>query len=63
MSNEGRRYDLGLGEYTNDKKTFPLWHYGIVTDIEDPFDAGRIRVRIYWVDGEDEFYCFNRKKD
>ena len=52
MSNEGRRYDLGKGELTNDKKTFPLWHYGIVTDIEDPFDAGRIRVRIYPLDND-----------
>ena len=50
MSNEGRRYDLGKGELTNDKKTFPLWHYGIVIDIEDPFDAGRIKVRIYDLD-------------
>ena len=52
MSNEGRRYDLGKGELTNDKKTFPLWHYGIVTDIEDPFDAGRIKVRIYPLDND-----------
>lgn len=52
MSNEGRRYDLGKGELTNDKKTFPLWHYGIVIDIEDPFDAGRIKVRIYPLDND-----------
>ena len=41
-----------INELTNDHKTFPLWHYGIVTDIEDPFDAGRIRVRIYPLDND-----------
>jgi hypothetical protein len=49
---EGRRYDLGFGDARFDKKTFPLWHYGIVTDIEDPYNAGRIKVRIYPLDND-----------
>ena len=45
-----RRYDLGKGESRLDKKTFPIWHYGVVTDIDDPNDAGRIKVRVTSID-------------
>lgn len=47
-----KRYDLGWGNMTADKKTFPLWFYGIVISIDDPFDAGRIRVRIDGIDND-----------
>lgn len=52
---EGRRYDLGFGDARFDKKSFLLWHYGIVTDIDDPYNAGRIKVRIYPVDNDIPF--------
>lgn len=45
-----KRFDLGWGDIKADQKTFPLWFYGIVVSIDDPFDAGRIRVRIEGVD-------------
>lgn len=38
--------DSGEGKFSR-KITSPIWHYGIVTDIDDPYDAGRIKVRIY----------------
>lgn len=44
------RYDLGYGDSSGKfgrQITSPIWHYGIVTDINDPFNAGRIKVRIY----------------
>jgi hypothetical protein len=47
-----KRYDLGGGDTKLDTVTFPLWHYGVVIDIEDPYDAGRIRVRIEGVDND-----------
>lgn len=47
-----KRYDLGWGNTKADQKTFPLWFYGIVVSIDDPFDAGRIRVRIDGVDND-----------
>jgi len=48
----GRRYDLGYSNVTGDKKSFPIWHYGLVTDIDDPYDAGRIKVRIFPLDND-----------
>jgi len=56
---EGRRYDLGFGDSKGKFSrtiTSPIWHYGIVTSIDDPYDAGRIRVRIYGngIDGLDD---------
>ena len=47
-----KRYDLGWGNIKADQKTFPLWYYGIVVSIDDPYDAGRIRVRIEGVDND-----------
>lgn len=47
---EGKRYDLGHGDSSGKYSrmiTSPIWHYGIVTDVDDPYNAGRIRVRIY----------------
>lgn len=49
MSDE-RRYDLGYTDSTLDKMSFPLWYYGIVIRIDDPYDAGRIKVRLEGVD-------------
>jgi hypothetical protein len=49
---DNRRYDLGYGDLTSDKKSFELWHYGIVVDVNDPFDAGRIKVRIFPLDND-----------
>lgn len=45
-----RRYDLGYGDDNGSfarKISSPIWHYGIVTNIEDPYNAGRIQVRIF----------------
>lgn len=44
-----RRFDIGYG--SNESKgvkliTSPIWHYGIVKNINDPLKAGRIQVRI-----------------
>lgn len=47
-----KRFDLGYGNITADKRTFPLWFYGLVVSIEDPYDAGRIRVRIEGIDND-----------
>lgn len=47
-----KRYDLGWGSNTMDKRSFPLWYYGEVVSIDDPYDAGRIRVRIEGVDND-----------
>jgi len=47
-----KRYNLGWGNTTADEKTFPLWFYGIVVSIDDPFDAGRIKVRIEGIDND-----------
>ena len=47
-----KRYDLGWGSSTSDSGTFPLWYYGLVISIDDPFDAGRIRVRIEGIDND-----------
>lgn len=44
------RVDLGYGDSRLDKKTFPLWYYGIVERVDDTFYAGRIKVRIEGVD-------------
>ena len=44
-----RRYDLGYGStVTRGVKfiTSPIWHYGIVKNVNDPIKAGRIQVRI-----------------
>lgn len=41
-----RRYDLGFGDQKLNDITFPLWHYGVVVRVDDPNDAGRIKVRI-----------------
>ena len=49
MSDE-RRYDLGYGDSRLDKQTFPLWYYGIVVRVDDPYDAGRIKVRVDGID-------------
>jgi len=47
-----KRYDLGWGNVTADQKTFPLWHYGVVVQNDDPSIAGRIRVRIEGIDND-----------
>lgn len=47
-----KRYDLGYGDQRMDQKSFPLWFYGIVVSNDDPYDAGRIRVRIDGVDND-----------
>ena len=51
MSNE-KRYDLGYGNLTKDKVSFPLWYYGIVVSNNDPYNAGRIKVRIEGIDND-----------
>jgi len=50
-----RRYDLGYG--SNESKgvkliTSPIWHYGIVKNIDDPLRASRIQVRIIGSSGD-----------
>ena len=45
-----KRLDLSWGSVTSDELTFPLWYYGIVVSNDDPFNAGRIKVRIDGVD-------------
>jgi hypothetical protein len=47
-----RRYDLNYSSTNKDDKSFILWHYGIVTRIDDPFNAGRIKVRINPIDND-----------
>jgi hypothetical protein len=44
--------DQVWGSGTIYQKTFTLWHYGIVISIDDPYVAGRIRVRIEGVDND-----------
>lgn len=51
MSNE-KRYDLGYGNLTKDDVSFPLWHYGLVVSNNDPYNAGRIKVRIEGIDND-----------
>lgn len=44
-----RRYDLGYGNSQGKGVrlvTSPFWHYGRVVNIDDPYKAGRIQVRI-----------------
>jgi len=43
-------FDLDFQSAKLDQLSFPLWHYGKVISIDDPYDAGRIRVRIEGVD-------------
>lgn len=47
-----KRFDLGYGDIKADQTTFPLWFYGIVISTDDPYDAGRIRVRIEGIDND-----------
>lgn len=43
--------DLNKEGYNNlDQIYFPLWHWGIVTRIDDPYNAGRIKVRVDGID-------------
>lgn len=44
------RPDLGQGKGELKDLYFPLWHYAIVVNTEDDFDAGRIQVRMEGVD-------------
>ncbi len=47
-----RRYDLGYGNSQGKGVrlvTSPFWHYGRVVNIDDPYKAGRIQVRIITV--------------
>jgi len=47
---DGRRVDLGHGDskgkYSR-RITSPIWQYGIVTSVDDKYDAGRIKVRLF----------------
>lgn len=47
-----KRHDLGYGNLTKDKVSFPLWYYGLVVSNSDPYNAGRIRVRIDGIDND-----------
>jgi hypothetical protein len=47
-----KRFDLGWGSNTADKRKFPLWYYGIVISVDDPYNAGRIKVRLEGIDND-----------
>ena len=47
-----KRFDLNYGSLKRDDVSFPLWYYGKVVSNSDPYDAGRIKVRIDIIDND-----------
>ncbi len=39
-----------------------FWFFGVVEDIEDPLQVGRVRVRIYNQHNEDKNQMLNRER-